>query len=350
MSSNFSTHEVYPVPSPNPYSEIYPEPYPDETLSSWMYRVREVRPEPEVRAFWGMPSDAWESSTLRAPYIEALGGRAKDYDFDFSLPGVKAFAECYEISMEWIESTFRPSEAQIIPICFRSDYCLTCMEESVTATGFPVYLRSWRYLLKPFCQVHGCVLRSAGNYLHDSVDFAMDVFEYDSARGHELERETKWLEKDSAVQLLGRMVVERAYKLIKDCQDQAVQRNAGNFLLTLLRLSLRAEAIYNYTSVLKFRIQSTSEFDNTNGLALFHQLPWRVTAIARARAFYLIGLLLGWITDEQAADARPDHDFYLSTSGSSLWRRLDLSQGVRTVLQLYSTDLLSVSSLKGWES
>ena len=296
-----------------------------------------------------MPSDAWEGSALRAPYIEALGGRGKDYDFDFRLPGVKAFAECYEISMEWIESTFRPSEAQIIPICFRSDYCLTCMEESVTATGFPVYLRSWRYLLKPFCQVHGCVLRSAGNYLHDSVYFAMDVFEYDSSRGHELERETKWLEKDSAVQLLGRMVVERADKLIKGSQDPVEQGNAENFLLTLLRLTLMGEVVGDYTSVLKFRVQSSDEFENTSGTALFHQLLLRVTAITRARAFYLVGLLLGWITDEQAADARPEHDIYLSTSASSLWRRLELSQGVRTVLQLYSTDLLGVSSLKGWK-
>ncbi|MBI6908343.1 hypothetical protein [Pseudomonas palleroniana] len=311
--------------------------------------MREVKPEPEVRALWSMPSDAWESSTLRAPYIEALGGRGNDYDFDFSLPGVKAFAECYEISMEWIESMFRPSEAQIIPIYFRSDYCLTCMEESVTATGFPVYLKSWRYLLKPFCQVHGCVLRSAGNYLHDSVDFAMDVFEYDSARGHELERETKWLEKDREVQLLARMVVERADKLIKGSHDQVVQRNAEHFLLTLLRLALTAEIVGDYTSVLKFRVQSSSEFDNVSGIALFHQLPLRVTAIARARAFYLVGLLLGWITDEQAADARPDHDFYLSTSGSSLWRRINLSQGLRTMLQLYSTDFLGVSSLKGWK-
>jgi hypothetical protein len=325
-----------------------PEPYRDETLSSWMYRVREVQPEPEVRTFWSMPSDGWESSPLGAPYIEALGGRGKDYDFDFSLPGVKAFAECYEISMDWIECTFRPSEAQIIPICFRSDYCITCMEESVTATGFPVYLRSWRYLLKPFCQVHGCVLRSAKNYLHDSVDFAMDVFEYDSARGHELERETKWLEKDSAVQLLGRMVVERADKLIKGCQNQVVQHNAENFLLTLMRLALTSEVVADYTSLLKFKVQSSSEFDNNNSLALFHQLPLRVTAIARARAFYLVGLLLGWITDEQATDARPDHEFYLSTSGSSLWQRIGSSERVRTMLQLYSTELLSLSSLIGW--
>ncbi|MFK0094660.1 hypothetical protein [Pseudomonas sp. NPDC090592] len=326
-----------------------PEPYPDETFSSWMYRVREVKPEPEVRALWSMPSDAWESSTLRAPYIEALGGRGNDYDFDFSLPGVKAFAECYEISMEWIESMFRPSETQIIPIYFRSDYCLACMEESVTATGFPVYLKSWRYLLKPFCEVHGCVLRSAGNYLHDSVDFAMDVFEYDSARDHELERETKWLEKDREVQLLARMVVERADKLIKGSHDQVVQRNAEHFLLTLLRLALTTEVVGDYTSVLKFRVQSSSEFDNVSGIALFHQLPLRVTAIARARAFYLVGLLLGWITDEQAADARPDHDLYLSTSGSSLWRRINLSQGLRTMLQLYSTDFLGVASLKSWK-
>jgi len=222
------------------------------------------------------------------------------------------------------------------------------MEESVTATGFPVYLRSWRYLLKPFCQVHGCVLRSAGNYLHDSVDFAMDVFEYDSARGHELEREKKWLEKDSAVQLLGRMVVERADKLIKGCQNQAVQRNAENFLLTLMRLTLTSEVVADYTSLLKFKVQSSSEFDNSNSLALFHQLPLRVTAIARARAFYLVGLLLGWITDEQATDARPDHEFYLSTSGSSFWQRIGSSERVRTMLQLYSTELLNVSSLIGW--
>lgn len=326
-----------------------PEPYPDEALSSWMYRVRETAPEPEIRALSGMSDEERHASPLSLAYFKTVDFYGKDYDFDFKSPGVQAFAQCYDISIDWIKRTFAPEGNQIIPVWFRSDYCLQCMEESVKDVGFPIYLKSWRLLLKPFCEKHGCVLRSADNYLHTAIDFSMDIFEFDSGRQQELKRQAEWFERDSSVHALAQMVVNHIDTLLSQEHDGVVRDKAERFILTLLRLTLMPECRGDYESVLKFKVKSRENFEGTKKLALFHQFPLRVTAIGRARSFYLIGLMLGWITEEQALQARPSTDFCLTTSVTSLWQRLGPLYRIRPILDLYSTELLNTSSLNGWE-
>lgn len=325
-----------------------PEPYPDEALSSWMYRVRETLPEPEIRALRGLNDHDRSLSPFATPYVKLVGGRGKDLDFDFEQAEIHEFAKAYDLPVEWIKSVFSPTSGQIVPIWFRSDYCLRCMEESIGDVGFPVYLKSWRLILKPFCQKHGCVLRSADNYLNDSIDFAMNIFEYDSDRPDELQRQAKWLEKDADVQELGRMVADRVGTILDQAQDKVVRENVENFVMTLLRITLMPSCWSNYSSIIKFRVQSSEEFESKNELALFYQYPLRVTAMARARSFYLMGLLLGWIDAGQAENVRPRDDFYLATSASSIWRRLGSLHRLRPILQLYSTELLGISTLTDW--
>lgn len=325
-----------------------PEPYPDEALSSWMYRVRETAPEPEIRALSGMSDGERHASPLCSVYFKTVDFNVNDYDFDFTSPGVQAFAQCYDISIDWIKRTFAPEGNQIIPVRFRSDYCLQCMEQSVKDVGFPIYLKSWRLLLKPFCEKHGCVLRSADNYLHAAIDFSMDVFEFDSGRQQELERQAEWLKRDTSVHALAQMVVNRIDTLLSREHDGVVRDKAERFVLTLLRLTLMSECWGDYESVLKFKVNSRENFESMKKLALFHQLPFRVTAIARARSFYLIGLMLGWINEEQALQARPSVDLYLTTSVTSLWQRMGPLYRIQPILHLYSTELLNTSSLNGW--
>ncbi|OJT48397.1 hypothetical protein BSZ28_26340 [Pseudomonas moraviensis] len=326
-----------------------PEPYPDEALSSWMYRVRETFPEPEIRALREMSGLERESSPFAAYYARVLDSRGKDLDFRFEHPEVVAFMNAYDLSAEWIKSVFSPVCAQIIPIWFRSDYCMQCMEESIADIGFPVYLKSWRLTLKPFCQKHRCVLYSTDNSLHHSMDFAMSIFEYGCARSHELERISKWLAKDSEVQALGWMVADRIDLLLSKIENTAVHNKLLSFIMTLLRVTLMRKNWGNYTSVIKFTVPSSKTLESVNDLPLFYQLPYCVTGMARARSFYLIGLLLGWIDEEQAENAKQRDDFYLATSASDIWRRVADMPRIRTLLQLFSTDLLGMSTLTGWE-
>jgi len=326
-----------------------PEPYPDEALSSWMYRVREILPEPEIRALSGISDHDRETSPLVAPYLKVLGGLGADLDFRFERPEILAFTQAYDLSLDWIKSVFSPASAKTIPISFRSDYCLQCMEESIAEVGFPVYLKSWRLLLKPFCQKHGCVLQSTNAYLYDSIDFGMDIFEHGCANPHELERESKWLAKDSEVKNLSRMVVNRIDFLLSQAEDAVVHDKVQNFVMTLLRITLMPKLWGNYSSIIKFTVQAGVDFESKKEIPMFYQLPLRVTGMVRARSFYLIGLLLGWIDEEQAGNARPRDDFYLATSASTLWRLVGNSTRIRTILQLYSTELLGVSMLADWE-
>lgn len=326
-----------------------PEVYPDESLSSWMYRVREAAPEPEIRVLKGMSNEERAASPLSTIYLKTVDFYGNDYDFDFNAPEVQAFVQCYGLSMDWIKCTFAAKSTQIIPIWFRSDYCLQCMEDSVKEVGFPVYLKSWRLLLKPFCDKHACVLRSADNYLHTAIDFSMDIFEFDSGRLRDLEKQAEWLERDAPLHALARMVVSRVDMLLIQTHDAVARDKMERFVLTLLRMALMSEFWADYETVLKFKVQSCERFDNIKKSALFHQLPLRVTAITRARSFYLIGLMLGWISEEQALQARPNCDFYLTTSVTTLWRRMGGLYRIRPILHLYSTEFLNISSLSGWE-
>lgn len=326
-----------------------PKPYPDEALSSWMYRVRETHAEPQIRALSGMSDHDRETSPLMASYVKVLGGRGKDLDFSFERPEILAFAKAYDLTLEWIKSVFSPVSTQIIPIWFRSDYCPQCMEESIADIGFPVYLKSWRLVLKPFCQKHGCVLLSTDTYLHDSIDFAMDVFEHSCANPHELDRQSNCLVKDSQVQSLSRMVVDRIESLLGQVEGTLVHDKVQRFVLTLLRVTLMPKLWSNYSSVIKFAVQSGNDFESKKELPMFYQLPLRVTDMARARSLYMIGLLLGWIEEEQAQEARQRDDFYLVTSASAFWQRVEHSPRIRLLLQLYSTELLGVAMLTDWK-
>jgi hypothetical protein len=223
------------------------------------------------------------------------------------------------------------------------------MEESIAEVGFPVYLKSWRLLLNPFCQKHGCVLQSTNAYLYGSIDFGMGVFEYGCSNPHQLERERKWLAKDLEVQKLSRAVVSRIDFLLSQAEDVVIHDKVQNFIMTLLRITLMPKLWGNYSSTIKFTVQAGENFESMEEIPMFYQLPLRVTGMVRARSFYLIGLLLGWIDEEQAENARPSDDIYLATSATTLWRPVKNSTRIKTILQLYSTELLGVSMIAGWE-
>ncbi|PMX03137.1 hypothetical protein C1X59_05820 [Pseudomonas sp. FW215-R2] len=160
---------------------------------------------------------------------------------------------------------------------------------------------------------------------------------------------SKWLAKDSDVQALGKMVADRIDSILSKVESAVVHSKLLSFIMTLLRVTLMRKNWGNYTSVIKFTVPSSKKLESVNELPLFYQLPYCVTGMARARSFYLIGLLLGWIDEEQAQNAKQRDDFYLATSASDIWRRVADMSRVHTLLQLFSTDLLGVSTLTGWE-
>ncbi|AUF96314.1 hypothetical protein CXQ80_10975 [Pseudomonas sp. 02C 26] len=144
------------------------------------------------------------------------------------------------------------------------------------------------------------------------------------------------------------MVADRVEKVLVKAQDEIVRKNGERFIMTLLRMTLMPPCWSYYSSIIKFRVQSGKEFECKNELSLFYQYPQRVTAMARARSLYLMGILLGWIDEDQAENAKPKNDFYLATSASSIWRRLGPLHRVRPMLQLYSTELFGISTLADW--
>lgn len=329
---------------------ILPDPYIDEALSSWMNRVRQAVPGPEIHVLWRATQKEISESPLTTVY---RGGRdigQDDYDFRFCLPEIDAFASLYGLSMDWIKSNFAPPSKHIVPVGFRSDYCPRCMEEAVREIGSPVYLKSWRMLLKPFCEKHWSVLRSANFSKTNAICFADDIFSEDSDRPEILAREARFLELDASVQLLSLSAVQRLNDLLSSAHNAQIVEQVERFILTLMRAVLSPEQLHNYSSVLNYNARAAGSFRVYQDTLSFYNFPFTTTAITRARAFYLIGLLLGWISEKAAVAARPASDFYLATSASYIWSRIKSKWRILPILELYSTDIVGTSSLIGRHS
>lgn len=303
-----------------------------------------MHPGPEIHVLRGMNNDENDD----APYLSLLRTHTVDLDFNFDLAEVQEFIQAYGLSAEWVKSYFSPLSTQIIPMQLRSDFCLDCMEEAISEIGLPVYLKTWRLVLRPYCEKHGCVLLSVDAHLYRSIDIAVEIFEHACAFPHEVQRQKILLDKYSDVQNIARDIFVRIGVLLNQAPSRKVRCKIENFLMMLMRIALAPELWGSYASIANFKVVADRKFDNEKPLPMFCQTPLRATGAARARSLYLIGLLLGWVSEFQATRSRPESDFYLETSAIAIWRSVKWRPQVKSILQLYNSELLNVEMLEGW--
>ncbi|MEK0363209.1 hypothetical protein [Pseudomonas sp. CBC3] len=323
-----------------------PVPYDDEVLSSWMYRVREVFPDPEVRALYELDYE----EALESPLMHAYNGGLSyevDLDFDFDSQEVIEFVRVYDLSIDWVKSTFGLQNSHFIPLKFKTDYCLRCMDEAVTSIGFPVYLKSWRSIFSPFCIKHRCALRSTNMVLVNSIQFTMDVFEYAYQYPKHLEREDYWFTSTSNVQQLGIIVAERIKLLLLEATEAGIYDEVSSFLMALLRTVLAKDIFTVHPSVMKAEVQYSDGYRSKGPLTPFYQRPFLSTGMARGHAFYMVGLMLGWIDECEASKLQVDFDLYFPFSANCIWQRVANPNRLLIILEFHSTYLLNASMLSG---
>lgn len=345
---------------------VIPKPYPGEALSSWMFRVRELLPLPVLYAlssskFYDKLTTHWEYErdekldALKTPYQPSGSFTHKPCDdLDFCLGGekVQAFVKAYALSESWLKRVFAAPDAPIIPVAYRRGYCYRCMEEAIAATGFPIYLKCWRYLLQPYCIRHCSLLRDGNDLLFERIDFGRKLFQQHWEQHREQLRQERIDEENRHVLALGLRVQKRLQKLLKECKDSDVRHDMLSFVTTLMRITFLPSLRFCFDDTKDITVQGFDEgrINRFNNIMDFYHTVRRSTSAARGRSFYLIGLMLDWINDAEAERARIAHCHFLPTSPELIWVNLNRSVGAsqaKAMLKLFSTIDLSVSMLKG---
>lgn len=363
-----------------------------ESISSWMFRLQcNARRYPCIsdgdlgRIVTGASSQpdpmslVQTSSQTEDTFIEtnsagtntADANSAQDFDQGLTPAMAQAFAQrnyipvslltplCVDKPFDELYGHAKPSKGVpwvgtvIIPLQHRCSYCYQCVEEGIKATGLPVIRSCWRHVLMPFCSRHQALLYDVSEKFSLSEDFPAAVFKFHWNRTFAVTRIDEHTRSDIS-RLRGAMRVQQRLIDLWDSTTDVVQRSANlGFVLTLFRMLLQPTYEWAY---------SKKEIFNQGGrpvvlefYSAFYKLPLRATAVARARALFLIGVILGWI-DEDEAQAPEFWDAFAPKDASIIWAHMPyygaLRYWVRRELDLYKAGTFSRESLRdtpfGW--
>lgn len=241
----------------------------------------------------------------------------------------------------------------IIPLQHRCSYCYQCVEEGIRATGLPVIKSCWRHVLMPFCSKHEALLYDVSGRISLNEDFPAAVFKFHWSRTFATTRFDEHTRSDIS-RLKGAMRVQQRVIDLWEGTTDVVQRSANlGFVLTLFRMVLQPTYEWAYSKKDMFNVGGPPS--GLGFYSAFYNLPLRATAFARARALFLVGLILGWI-DQDEAQAPEFWDGFAPQRAHTIWAHLPyhgpLRSWVRRELDLYNAGNFSRQSLRdtpyGW--
>lgn len=242
-------------------------------------------------------------------------------------------------------------KAAIVPAKFRKSYCYECIAEGLINVKEFAWRLEWRLLYAPYCSIHNTLLRDAPESVALKYDFGRKVFESHWHADSFRERHNVVSEKDSALLALGARcqstLLLRRSMISVDDRDRF-----DKFLISLMRALLMPEFHYSYIAhqISSWRGSECFPKYGRNFYVNYFFEIYRVSTFARARAIYLVGLLMGLVTSQEAGAAL-DYNYHLIYSPDKIWERIDrnssLKQWFKMDLERYGTSELSESHLLG---
>lgn len=321
------------------------QPLSGESLSSWLYRIHLKIPKTVGRSRLAASSFSldWEYDHEYDP-----DKRFEDPDHVAGNRWITDVARHLEIPTQWFEQQFGFFEQPYIPGRYRRAFCYECMAEGTQIAGHPVCNLEWRHLMQPFCVKHGALLHDAPVAFAMEPDYSMQLFRwYWDSRGareyHQL------MCKAWPRRLKLAFDVQQRFALLRMQEQTSLGRaNIDGFMLSLMRAVLMPALHFCYAKVM------FSSWGGANGYIkgafysqLYHEV-YRASCSARARALYLSGILLGWITEEQAFSTNRE-DFFTARHCGQIWGAMDnhanLLTWLRTQLRMFETKDLNISML-----
>lgn len=278
-----------------------PEPVVGESLSSWIFRVQLIKREYLELSSFDKPN----------PFVEFAPNSAENVDPNVNGLDVliNDFSSMFDVPKSYFLERFQHSTQPAMAKHFSSAYCYECIASSIRTIGVPHMKAAWSFALAPVCTVHGKVLNDRPSDSSSVESSPRQVFLWHTE--NLLSSKLKWRERASydVVSALA-LRVQNLHENIRASVIHAKQQcMVDNFILTIVRALLMPSVSCFYSN----RFQSEARLGNNNSFSdswfrgFFHNV-FLTSASERAIAMCLAGVLLGWISNEEAEQLQPVYD------------------------------------------
>ncbi|MCO7572017.1 TniQ family protein [Pseudomonas chlororaphis] len=328
-----------------PKKKSFPEPLPDETLSSWMWRVNSTSTIPFIsHERFSSPEVEIKARDTRGIWGERFADRDLLSENTFIEPLMRTF----NISPAWLDRRFPEFSQLTIPTQFRRAFCSECFIESFEHVGIPISKVQWCYLTKPMCELHGVPLQDSTRLFIDYDDYSVQAFvsywdepKFKEAQNHV--RETGRLTHGLALK-----AQKQLQKLIRRASKSGEGLKVQMFVLTLMRAMMMPAYHHAYPKIAFNNWGGTHAYTGLGVHGDFYQEIYRSTCLARLYALYFSAIALGWISSGQAFKALHE-GYYAPWNIDQIWSRLDNYPGVLRLLaselKSYQSQYLSIADL-----
>ncbi|WP_054893452.1 MULTISPECIES: hypothetical protein [unclassified Pseudomonas] len=322
-----------------------PQPFPDETLSSWMWRVNSTATIPLIsHERFSSP----EGEILERDEQGLRGEGFADRDVLSENRFIEPLMRIFGISPEWLSKRFPAFSQLSIPIQFRRAFCSECLMESFQHVGIPVSKVQWCYLAKPMCELHGVPL-------HDSTRLFIEHDDYSVQALVSYLDDPKFKETQDHVRSAGRLTHSLAFKaqqhfqrLVKRARKSGDELKVQMFMITLMRTMMMPAYHHAYPNVAFHNWGGTNPYMGLGIHADFFLEIYRSTCLARIHALYFSAIALGWISSKQAFTTTREC-YFAPWRVDQVWSRLDSYPSVLRIVALelknYQTQYLNLADL-----
>lgn len=321
------------------------EPVVGESLSSWGHRInRQI----ETPMFFNQHSVSDAHGIEQSDAPDSSGIRFVDPDGVASNDWVDNCVQTLGIPRQWFECQFPFFERPYAPLRYRRAFCYQCLAQSMQATGLPAWKSDWRHLAQPLCSVHAIPLLDTPVSIALTFDHPVRAFTWywdsSDAKDHHLLICNAWpLRNAFAFDVQRRIDALRA-----SAPDRTEQAQIDGFMLSLMRAVMMPCLHYAFPKIV------FSDWGGPNGyhrdafyLNFYHEV-YRAPSIARVNALYLCGLLLGWITEQEAGSTSAE-GYFMPARAKVIWRLMEKNSNLLSLLgdelHRYESRSLTISML-----
>lgn len=329
----------------SPRITIVVEPLPDETLSSWMWRVNSTATIPLMSH---LQFGSQEVGIIRSDMLGLKGARFADRDLLSENAFIEPFKKTFGISSSWLKKRFPEFNQLAIPFQFRRAFCPDCFMESFRRVGIPVSKVQWCYLTQPICELHGMPLLDSTELFINHDDYAVQalVLYWDEPQFKENMNNVRsaWRQTHSLALRVQRRFQRLLRRAFKSGEDFKVQM----FMISLMRAMMIPALHHAYPKIAFHNWGGADPYAGFGVHGDFYLEIYRSTCLARLHSLYLSGIALGWITSGQSRKALREN-YFAPSSPAHIWSRIgDYSGVIRLLsseLKCYETQHLNTADL-----
>lgn len=321
------------------------EPVVGESLSSWGHRIN-MQIETPISSYQFFVSDARRIDQGDAPV--SSGSICAEPDDVAANDWVNNLVQTLDIPRQWFESQFPFFDRPYTPLRYRRAFCYECLAQSVQAVGLPVWKSEWRHLTQPLCSLHSVPLLDAPVSLALTHNHPVRAFAWYWDSLHAIDHFNLICSAWTLRNAFALNVQRRFDDLRARASDRAEQSQIDGFMLSLMRAVLMPCLHHAYPKFIFSDWGGTDAYSRDAFYIQFYQEVFRAPGYARVGALYLCGVVLGWITEEEARSTSSE-GYFTPARAWHIWEVMGKNSSLLTLLgaelRCYESKSLNISSL-----